>query len=218
MNTDGGELPDSLSGVFLAFATIPQAINQLPALQVVIGVLFFLSLTFAGLSSFISINEVLVSSFTDKLNLPRRKVVLGYTIIAGIVSLIFTTGAGLYVLDIADRFVNSFGVAMSGLVEVIIIGWMFKLVTLREHFEPISDFNVGKWWEFTVKIITPVVLGITAIQNFYQEFTTPYGGYGVGPLIAYGWAVALGILIIGIILGKSKWKDAGILEATVEDE
>jgi neurotransmitter:Na+ symporter, NSS family len=218
MHTGGGELPGSLSGVFLAFATIPQAINQLPALQVVIGVLFFLSLTFAGLSSFISINEVLVSSFTDKLNLPRRKVVLWYTIIAGIVSLIFTTGGGLYVLDIADRFVNSFGVAMSGLVEVIIIGWMFKLVTLREHFEPISDFNVGKWWEFTVKIITPLVLGITAIQNFYQEFTTPYEGYPVGPLIAYGWAVALGILIIGIILGKSKWKDAGILEAAVEDE
>jgi NSS family neurotransmitter:Na+ symporter len=189
----------------------------LPALQVVIGVLFFLSLTFAGLSSFISINEVLVASFSDKLNLPRRKVVLWYTIIAGLVSLIFTTGAGLYVLDIADYFVNQFGVAMSGLVEVIVIGWMFKLVTLREHFEPISDFNVGKWWEFTVKFITPIILGITAIQNFYSNFTANYGGYAIGPTLAYGWAVALGILIIGIILGKSKWKDASILEQIAED-
>jgi NSS family neurotransmitter:Na+ symporter len=214
----GGELPGNLSGVFLAFATIPQAINELPTMQTAIGVLFFLSLTFAGLSSFISINEVLVSSLKDKLNMPRKKVVLWYTIIAGIISLIYTTGAGLYILDIVDHWVNSFGVAMSGLVEVIIIGWMFKLVTLREHFEPISDFNVGKWWEFTVKIITPLVLGITAIQNFYIEFTQPYGGYPISQLIALGWAVALAILIIGIIVGKTKWADPALLEATVEDE
>ncbi len=218
MQQAGGELPGNLSGVFLAFATIPQAINQLPTMQTAVGVLFFLSLTFAGLSSFISINEVLVSSLKDKLNLPRKKVVLWYTIIAGIISLIYTTGAGLYILDIVDHWVNSFGVAMSGLVEVIIIGWMFKLVTLREHFEPISDFNVGKWWEFTVKIITPLVLGITAIQNFYIEFTQPYGGYPISQLIALGWAVALGILIIGIIIGKTKWADPALLEATVEDE
>jgi len=187
-------------------------------MQVLIGFLFFLSLTFAGLSSFISINEVVVSSFGEKLNIPRKKMVVIYTIVAGLVSLIFTTGGGLFVLDIVDRFVNSFGVAMSGLVEVIIIAWLFKLTVLRDHFEPISDFNVGKWWEFTVKIVTPVVLGITAIQNLWQEFTTPYGGYEVGALIAYGWSMAIGIIIIGIILSKSKWGDPSVLEVAAEEE
>jgi len=218
MQQAGGELPENLSGVFLAFATIPQAINELPTMQVLIGFLFFLSLTFAGLSSFISINEVVVSSFGEKLNIPRKKMVVIYTIVAGLVSLIFTTGGGLFVLDIVDRFVNSFGVAMSGLVEVIIIAWLFKLTVLRDHFEPISDFNVGKWWEFTVKIVTPVVLGITAIQNLWQEFTTPYGGYEVGALIAYGWSMAIGIIIIGIILSKSKWGDPSVLEVAAEEE
>ncbi|MFO7752254.1 MAG: sodium-dependent transporter [Desulfobacteraceae bacterium] len=218
MHQSGGELPEKLSGVFLAFATIPQAINELPALQQLIGVLFFLSLTFAGLSSFISINEVLISSFTEKLNVARRKVVVVYTLIAGAVSLVFTTGAGLYILDIVDHWVMGFGVVLSGLVEVVILGWLFKTSALRDHFEPISDFKVGKWWEFTIKIITPLVLGVTAINNFIQEFSTPYGDYATTALVSFGWAVVLAILIIGIGLGKSGWSDASILETTPKDE
>jgi NSS family neurotransmitter:Na+ symporter len=218
IHQSGGEMPAKLSGVFLAFATIPEAINQLPTMGTLIGVLFFLSLTFAGLSSFISINEVLIASFSEKLNLPRKKTVILYTIVAGLVSLVFTTGAGLYILDIVDHWVNNFGVAISGLVEVIILGWMFKLAIVREHFEPISDFNVGKWWEFTVRFITPVLLGITAIQNFIESLTKGYGGYAVGPLIAYGWAVAVAIVIIGIIFGKSKWADPTVLESVADEK
>lgn len=127
MNQAGGELPDNLSGVFLAFATIPAAINQLPTMSVLVGVLFFLALTFAGLSSFISINEVVVRSFVDKLNAPRKTVVVWYTVIAGLVSVIFTTGAGLYILDIVDYFINNFGIAIAGLVEVVVVGYLFRL-------------------------------------------------------------------------------------------
>ena len=212
----GGELPSQLSGVFLAFATIPEAISQLPAFNVLIGVMFFLSLTFAGLSSFISINEVLVASIVEKMGISRKKAVVSYTIIAGLISLIFATGAGLYILDIVDHWINSFGVVLSGVVELIIIGWIFKLTSLREHFEPLSDFNVGKWWEFTIKFVTPAVLGITVIQNFIGEFTNPYGGYQVAPLIAYGWSVALLTIILGVIISKSKWKNPAILETVQE--
>ena len=218
MHQAGGELPARLSGVFLAFATIPEAINQLPTMQVLIGVLFFLSLTFAGLSSLISINEVLIASFAEKMNIPRRKVVIGYTIIAALASLVFTTGAGLYILDIVDHWINNFGIVLSGIAELIIIGWMFKLLSVREHFEPISDFNVGKWWEFTIKFLTPVILGITAIQNFIQEFSLPYEGYSITSLIVYGWSIALITLILGVLIGKSKWSDPNILIQNTETE
>lgn len=214
----GGELPARLSGVFLAFATIPEAINQLPTMQTLIGVLFFLCLTFAGLSSFISINEVVISSFSEKFNIARKKTVVIYSIVGAAVSMIFATGAGLYILDIADRFINAFGVTLSGLVEVIIISYMLKLTILREHFEPISDFNVGKWWEITLKVITPLVLGISVIQNFYTEFTAPYGGYPVGNLVVYGWIVALAALILGFVFSKSKWADASLLELSADEE
>ncbi|MFO7780295.1 MAG: sodium-dependent transporter [Spirochaetia bacterium] len=211
MNQAGGELPDNLSGVFLAFATIPAAINQLPTMSVLVGLLFFLALTFAGLSSFISINEVVVRSLADKLNAPRKKVVVWYTVIAGLISLIYTTGSGLYILDIADYFINQFGVAISGLAEVIIIGYMFKLADVREHANATSDFQVGGWWNFMIKIVTPIVLGISVIQNFVSNFQENYGGYATIEVILLGWLVAALAVIIGIAISRAKWSDESML-------
>lgn len=211
MQQAGGELPDNLSGVFLAFATIPAAINQLPTMSVLVGLLFFLALTFAGLSSFISINEVVVRSLSDKLNAPRKKVVVWYTIIAGVVSLIYTTGGGLYILDIADYFINQFGVAISGLVEVIVIGYMFKLADVREHANATSDFAVGGWWNFMIKIVTPIVLGISVIQNFVSNFQENYEGYATIEVVLLGWLVAALAVIIGIAISKAKWQDESML-------
>jgi len=211
MNQAGGELPENLSGVFLAFATIPAAINQLPTMSVLVGVLFFLALTFAGLSSFISINEVVVRSLADKLNAPRKKVVVLYTIIAGLISIIFTTGAGLYILDIVDYFINQFGIAISGLAEVIIIGYMFKLSDVRDHANATSDFQVGGWWNFMIKIVTPIVLGISVIQNFVGNFQENYGGYATIQVVLLGWLVAALAVIIGIAISRAKWSDESML-------
>jgi len=218
MGQSGGELPAKLSGVFLAFATIPEAINQLPAFQKTIGVLFFISLTFAGLSSFISLNEAAIAGITEKLYKPRKKVAAWYTLFAMIISLIFTTGSGLYILDIVDHFVNSFGVAMSGLVEVILIGWFFKIKILKDHFQPISDFKVGIWWDIAIKIITPAALGITAIMNFANEFNKPYGGYDKTALILFGWCVVVGIIILGIYISTKKWKNVHIFDYYENDD
>jgi NSS family neurotransmitter:Na+ symporter len=211
MQQSGGELPENLSGVFLAFATIPAAINQLPTLSVLVGVLFFLALTFAGLSSFISINEVVVRSLSDKLNAPRKKVVVWYTIIAGLVSIIYTTGAGLYILDIVDYFINQFGIALSGLAEVIIIGYMFKLTDVRDHANATSDFRIGGWWNFMIKIVTPIVLGISVIQNFVTNFQANYGGYATVQVVLLGWLVAALAVIIGIAISRAKWSDESLL-------
>ncbi|NBB90728.1 MAG: sodium-dependent transporter, partial [Spirochaetes bacterium] len=211
MNQAGGELPENLSGVFLAFATIPAAINQLPTMSVLVGVLFFLALTFAGLSSFISINEVVVRSLADKLNAPRKKVVVFYTVIAGLISIIFTTGAGLYILDIVDYFINQFGIAISGLAEVIIIGYMFKLSDVRDHANATSDFQVGGWWNFMIKIVTPIVLGISVIQNFVSNFQENYGGYATIQVVLLGWLVAALAVIIGIAISRAKWSDDSML-------
>ena len=211
MHQAGGELPENLSGVFLAFATIPAAINQLPTLRVLVGVLFFVSLTFAGLSSFISINEVVVRALSDKLGAARRKVVIWYTAIAALVSLIFATGAGLYILDIVDHFINNFGIVFSGLIEVILLGWFFKLDTLRDHANGISDFTVGGWWNFMIRIVTPIVLGVTAVLNLIGDLSSNYGGYTTAQVIVMGWAVVLVGLATAFLVAKARWADESVL-------
>lgn len=209
-----GELPAKLSGVFLAFATIPEAVNQMPtqAAAITVGVLFFMSLCFAGLSSFISINEAVVSALVEKLGQPRRKVTVWYTLVAAALSLVYTTGAGLYILDIVDHFIMAFGVAASGIVEVILVAYVFKLTRLKEHFQPISDFKVGRWWDITIKIVTPLVLGVTFVQNLIGNIKAPYEGYSIGALMAFGWSIVVGIIIVGVALGQTRWADPSILK------
>ncbi len=206
MHQSGGELPAKLSGVFLAFATLPEAVNQLPFMQTFVGVLFFISIVCAGMSSEISISETVVSGIMDKFNLSRKKVVTGYCLTAGLLSLIFTTGSGLLILDIVDHFINNFNIVFAGLIEVILLGWFFNLNSVKDHIHPISDFNVGAWWNFCIKILTPIVLGITAVQNFIGDIKTPYGDYSFAALAGLGWGVWVSAIVLSLILSLIKWK------------
>jgi len=187
------------AGVGLAFVTIPKAVNLLPA-PWLFGPLFFISIVFAGLSSMISISEACCAAIMDKFSLPRKVVVTAYVVIGFLVSLIFMTEGGLYALDITDHFINNFGIVFAGLVEVIFIAWLFRLESIREHINSISDFAVGKWWNFCLVVITPIVLGYMGVKNLIGDLEKPYEGYPVKALVMYGWAVVIAVLVFGVIL------------------
>ena len=177
-------------GIGLAFIAFPKAINLLPGFQTLFAIIFFLGLTIAGFSSSISLIEAFVASVRDKFDIERKKAV-SYVCLAGFVgSLIFTTGAGLYFLDIVDHFVNQFGIALVGLIECIILGWVYKANKLRNYANPLSDFQIGSWWDIMIRFITPVILGYMFIQNTILEISKPYGGYEMSALLKFGWGVA----------------------------
>ncbi len=141
------------AGVGLAFIVFPQAINTLPGLNSIFGILFFGSLVFAGLSSSMSIIEVFNAGIMDKFNMSRKKALSWSCGIGFLVSVFFVTGAGLYILDIADHFVMNYGVALGGLVETIILAWVIKYTdSIKSHVNPISDFAVGAWWIYVLNI------------------------------------------------------------------
>ena len=187
------------AGVGLAFVTIPKAISLLPGAKL-FGVLFFLALVFAGLSSMISITETCISGLMDKFKWDRKPTTSLLCVIGFLLSLIFTTQGGLLILDIVDHFINNFGIVFAGLVEVILLSWFFKLDSLREHANSLSDFSIGKWWNFCLKILTPIVLGYMAIGNLIGDIKKPYGGYPVSGIIIFGWAVVIGIVILSFVM------------------
>ncbi|PIE75332.1 MAG: sodium-dependent transporter [Deltaproteobacteria bacterium] len=187
------------AGVGLAFVTIPKAINFLPA-PWFFGPLFFISIVFAGLSSMISISEACCSAIIDNFSITRKTAVTAYAVIGFLVSIIFMTNGGLYVLDITDHFINNFGIVFAGIVEVLFVAWIFNLESLREYINSVSDFAVGKWWSFCLMAITPVVLGYMGIRNLVGDLEKPYEGYPVKALVMYGWAVIMGAFIAGVII------------------
>ncbi|MFC7370883.1 sodium-dependent transporter [Fictibacillus iocasae] len=194
------------SGIGLAFMVFPSIINSFPGLNEVFGVLFFLSLVFAGMTSLISIVEVYVAALQDKFSISRSKAVLFGGLVSALFSLIYASNGGLNFLDIVDHFINTYGIVLSGLIEVILIGWVFKkLGELQNHANSLSDLRTGSWWVICLKFVTPVLLGYMLIQLVITEFKEPYGGYPVDALIKYGAVTSVTIILLGVLLSFLKW-------------
>ncbi|MGM0425330.1 MAG: sodium-dependent transporter [Thermodesulfobacteriota bacterium] len=196
------------AGVGLAFVTIPEAINLLPAPEF-FGFLFFISLVFAGLSSMISISEACCSALMDKFAWNRKPTSSLLCLVGFLLSLIFMTNGGLFVLDIVDHFINNFGIVFAGLVEVILLSWFFKLESVREHINALSEFAIGSWWNFCLKVITPIVLGYMAVANLVGDIRENYEGYPGSALVLFGWCVVVGIVLLSFVLQsmKNSWEE-----------
>jgi neurotransmitter:Na+ symporter, NSS family len=216
------------AGVGLAFVVFPQIINEMPGMNGLFGALFFLSLVLAGLTSLISISETYIAGIADKFNISRNKSVIFTVGIAAIISTLFATRGGLYFLDVADYFINQFGVAAIGLVEVVLIVWFFRNVDVFErHANALSDIQIRSWWKICLGFITPLVLGYmmfglirTNVMKLHVQADGSLGnyeGYSDAFIMYSGWSVALFALAMGIIFTLFKWKQ-NTIEATDYEE
>ncbi len=194
------------SGVGLAFVVFPQIINQFPAFNGFFGFLFFASLVLAGLTSLISIVETYVSGVQDRFKISRTKSVLIGGGLSAIISILFATRGGLFFLDVTDYFINNFGVALAGLIEIIAVAWFAKeLRNLQDHANSVSDMRLGAWWRVSLSIITPIVLGIMMFDNIRTNIAENYGGYETWFVSAYGWVIAAAVIILGVVFSFVKW-------------
>lgn len=196
------------SGVGLAFITFPQIINELPGLNSLFGFLFFGALLFAGVTSAVSILEACVAAVREKFSLSRNWAVNIVCGLAFVVSLLYTTGGGLYYLDTIDHFINSYGLALSGMVEVILIAWVFRQVgPLQEFINESSFIRVGSWWSISLMLLAPVALIFVVGFSIYTDLTEAYAGYPISGLILLGGGMSVGAIAVGFILQAIKWRD-----------
>ena len=188
------------SGIGLAFIAFPTIISQAPG-GVLIGILFFGSLLFAGFTSLISILEVIIAGIQDKFATSRLfSTILVIVPIALISLLLMPTTTGLYVLDILDNFVNLFGILAAGLCAIIVVAYLVRaLPALAEHLNRYSSIKVGKIWMVLLAVVTPLVLGYSLIQSVIKLIQTPYEGYPADMLAIFGWGMS-GLLLVGAII------------------
>ncbi len=193
-------------GIGLAFVVFPEIISQLPGPSGLFGALFFGSLVLAGVSSLISITQTYVAALQEKFSIPRRNAALLAGGGTALVSVVYATGGGIHTLDVVDRFINAFGVAAVGLVEVLVVAWLLReLGALRAHSDAVSDIRLGWWWFASLGAITPVILGWMTVDNLLAERSTPYGGYPTLFLAIAGWGLAALALVVGVGLSFTRW-------------
>ena len=211
----GSAVSDVASGgIGLAFVAFPTIVSEAP-FGAILGVLFFGSLVFAGLTSLISILEVIVAAFQDKLGWSRKGATLIVTIPVALISLIlFPTTTGLQLLDTSDAFVNQFGILACALVTVIVLSaGLTSLPKLQKHLNRTSSLKMGVGWRILVGGIAPVALGYMLINEIQTKSTESYSDYPIWFNGVFGWGMA-GALIVGALLlslipwsSKSKLND-----------
>ncbi|WP_323791150.1 sodium-dependent transporter [Nocardioides sp.] len=204
------------AGVGLAFVAFPAIISEAPA-GALIGVLFFVSLVIAGLTSLISVAEVVISAVRDKLELSRRRATLVVTVPMAVLSLAFlSTTSGLYVLDIVDHFINLFGILLVAIVSMVAIAWGARaLQDLADHLNAdSSSVHLGAWWRVLVGVIAPIALVYVLADAFWTDVTTPYGDYPAWMLAIFGWGTAVTVAIVGFLLARVHWREDTDLTTT----
>lgn len=193
-------------GIGLAFFAFPTIINEAP-MGTVLGVLFFGSLTFAALTSFISVIEVIIASIQDKLKMGRITATFVVGVPMMIVSVIlFGTTTGLPMLDVMDKFVNYFGIVAVAFAALIAIVANGKLSTLGHHINKTSSFKVGTIWRLCV-IVTTGVLAFMLLSEGVKVFTEGYEGYPSWFVDTFGWGMVILLVIVAFILSRLPWKN-----------
>ncbi|MFC3901295.1 neurotransmitter:Na+ symporter, NSS family [Acinetobacter marinus] len=205
----GVEFKDVVSGgIGLAFIAFPKLISSLGAGADLFGFLFFSSLVVAGITSMVSILQVPISAFQDKLGWSRAKAV---TIIAGGLAVIsiglFSTHSAIKFVDIIDHFANSIGIVFGALLSIVMITWFkrSKLFELEQHINAISSIQMGAGWRFMLTIVTPLSLLIAFVLSIVSLVSNGYEGYPTSMLLIFGWGVVL-LFILGA-LALSQLKD-----------
>ena len=116
------------------------------------------------------------------------------------------TDGGLYVLDIVDYATNQYGIVIAGILELVVLGWLFNLESVRTYVNELSDFAVGKWWIYAIKG-TSVLLVIILALKIKGEIAAPYDGYSMKALTVCGLGVMMIITLGSFILSKKKASD-----------
>ena len=116
-------------------------------------------------------------------------------------------------MDIVDKFVNVVGIVAIAVISIVTIGWVLRRTgELRAHVNAVSSLKLGHWWDISLNIITPAILGITFVLEISALITEGYGGYSTPKIIAFGWVLAVLLYGGAAILSAKAWPKGTIVD------
>jgi neurotransmitter:Na+ symporter, NSS family len=163
-------------GPGLVFSVLPVVFSEMP-LGHGVAVIFFILLAIAAITSGISLLEVVVAYFIDQRGWSRKKAVLivGSAIFAfGVPSgLSFGVMAdvkflGMNFFDHIDNIASNYLLPLGGMLTAIFVGWVWGTKNAHEEIEKHENefgFPWAQSWEFLIRYITPVAVGIIFIAK-----------------------------------------------------
>ena len=195
-HTTGLPLAECVAGGFkLAFSVYPTATSAMPWLNSLFGVAFFLTAVFAGLSSSLAFFEAVPAALAEKFKLNKVKASKNTVLFSAATSIIFVTGAGLYWTDIVDRYVCTWVMMATVLLEVPIMMKYMGIDKMRVAINESTSLKLGKWFNYIIPVSALSVLGLL-VMDAISLTGGLYGGY---PLSAQ--LLGIGYIMVFVALG-----------------
>ena len=174
-----GEAGTKSSGAGLMFVTLPKVFEQMQG-GMIIGMLFFILVFFAALTSSISVMEAIVSSFMDRFKISRGKSVVICIVISIVMGIPSSLGNGIWAdikllgmdfLTFFDYLSNSLIMPFVALMTCILIGWVVgpKVITdeITKNGEKLGRKTL---YNIMIKYVAPVLLVIILIFYSMAQF------------------------------------------------
>ena len=168
------------AGPGLVFQALPKIFNAMGPFGIVVGILFFLMITFAALTSSVSIFETITADVMQVTKKPRwlttlivllvflglsAVICLGYNKLYVEVKL--PNGSTGQILDIADYLSNSIMMPLIAFMSSIFIGWVVGPKYVKAEMEKGGvKYRLYGMYYVMIKFIVPIIMFILLLQAF----------------------------------------------------
>ena len=175
----GGNMETLKAGPSLMFITIPKVFASM-GLGTGIGIIFFLLVLFAAITSSIALTESAVSTFQDELHWSRKKstIILGIIMIGlgtlsclGYGPLSNVTIIGMQFLDFFDFLTNSVMMPIAAIAICIFVSRVVGLEKIEEEItQDGNSFKRKKIFNFMIQYLCPIFAFIILLSSIANAF------------------------------------------------
>lgn len=162
----GGDPTQINAGPGLMFETLPQVFETMKGGKY-IGLIFFILVFLAALTSSISLMETIVSVIMEKFNIKRIPaciIVIVFSFLMGTLSVLgYSNWSGVTIfgkqfLDFFDFISNNIMMPIVALITCILIGYVAKTKYVEDEVQLNSEFKSKKMYRVMIKYIAPVFM------------------------------------------------------------
>ena len=167
------------SGPSLMFISLPKVFAAMGGAGRIVGIVFFVMVAFAALTSCVSIMETLVANCMEIFSCSRRRVSLIIGVLSAVAAAIICLGYNaLYfelklpngsvgqLLDVMDYISNSFLMPAISLLTCVFVGWVVGPQFVIEEMERTGDrFTRKRLYSFMIRYAAPLIMAVLFVQS-----------------------------------------------------
>jgi len=177
----GAEGDIAAKGPTLMFSVLPKVFNAIGSSGQIIGLVFFLMVFFAALTSSISLMETVVSIISDKFKVKRTPsclIVFAFSVIVGLPSCLGfnlwskITPIGMDILTFFDFITNSVMMPIVAFFTCVFVGYVLKPKTIVEEVELTGRFRRKALFNVVIKYMAPICILLILVSSVLDALSS----------------------------------------------